>query len=68
MNDSRKAPKETADWKLEVLIAKTKTRISFWNLCTVYETWKLAPVTAEVRHYSQHTLGVSKSWWLGSGR
>ena len=34
----------------------------------MYETGKLAQVTAEMRRYELHILGVSESTWAGSGR
>ena len=57
-----------AERKMEVLSAKTKTRIGFWNVRTMYETGKLAQVIAEVQPYKLHILGVSESRWTGSGR
>ena len=48
--------------------AKTKTRSGFWNVRMTYETGKLAQVTAEMRHYHLHILGVSKRRWIGSVR
>ena len=68
MNDSGESRKEATDRKMEVLSAKTKTRIGFWNVRTMYETGKLAQVTAEMRRYNLHILGVSESRWTGSGR
>ena len=68
MNDSGESRKETADRKMEVLSAKCKTRIGFWNVRTVYETGKLAQATAEMRRYNLHVFGISESRWTGSGR
>ena len=51
----------------EVLSAKAKTRIGFWNVRTMYGTGKLAQVTTEMRRYNLHILGVSESRWTGSG-
>ena len=51
MNDSGGSREEAIDRKMEVLSAKTKTRIGSWNVRTMYETEKLAQVTAEMRHY-----------------
>jgi len=42
MNVSGESSKETNDRKMEVLSAKTKTRIGFWSIMTMYETGKLA--------------------------
>jgi len=68
MNVSVESRKETNNRKIEVLSAKTKTRISFWNTRTMYETGKLAQVTAEMRRYNLHILEISESRWTGSGR
>ena len=57
-----------AERKMEVLSAKTKTRIEFWNVCAMYDTGELAQVTAEMRRYKLHILGVNESRWTGSGR
>ena len=35
---------------------------------TMYETGKCAEVTAEMRRYKLHILGISESRWIGSGR
>ncbi|KAI4885603.1 hypothetical protein NFI96_005381 [Prochilodus magdalenae] len=53
---------------MEVLSAKCKTRIGFWNVRTMYETGKLTQITAEMRRHKLHILGVSESRWTGSGR
>lgn len=34
----------------------------------MYQTGKLAQVTAEMRRYNLHILGISESRWTGSGR
>jgi hypothetical protein len=68
MNDSGESRKEAAGRKMEVMSAKCKTRIGFWNVRTMYETGKLAQVTAEMRRYNLHVLGISESRWIGSGR
>ena len=52
----------------EVLSAKCKTRLGFWNVRTMYETGKLAQVTSEMRRYNLHLLGISESRWTGSGK
>ena len=68
MNGSSESRKEATDRKMEVLSAKTKTRIGFWNpdVRTMYETGKLLKVTAEMRRYKLHILGVNESRWTGS--
>ena len=52
----------------EVLSAKSKTRIGFWNVRTMYETGKLAQVTSEMKRYNLHILGISESRWTRPGR
>lgn len=54
MNDSGENRKEATCRKLEVLSPKTKTRIGFWNVRSIYETGKIVQVTAEMRRYSLH--------------
>ena len=54
--------------KMEVLSAKIKTRTEFWNIRAMYETGMLSQVTAEMRCYHLHILGVSESRTTGSGR
>ena len=34
----------------------------------MYETGKLAQVTAEMIRYNLHIFGISESRWIGSGR
>ena len=68
MTASGESQKETTAMKLEVMSAKTKTRLGFWNVRTMYETGKLAQVTAEMRRCRLHVLGVSESRWTGTGR
>ena len=58
-----KAERKPLTGKREVLSAKTKTRIGFWNVRTMYEAGKLAQITAEMRRYNLHMLGVSESRW-----
>jgi len=68
MNVSGESRKETNHRKMEVLSAKTKTRISFWNLRTMNRTGKLVQATAEMKRYNLYILGISESRWTGSGR
>ena len=67
MTADSESQKEANSMK-EVLSAKCKTRIGFWNVRTMYETGKLAQVTSEMKRYNLHILGVSESRWTGSGR
>ena len=68
MNVSSESRKEATDKKVTALNTKCKTRIGFWNVRTLYQTSKLAQVTAEMRNYSLHILGISESRWTGTGR
>ena len=56
-NSSSESRKEATDRMMEVLSAKTKTGIGFWNVCTMYETGKLAQVPTEMRRHKLHILG-----------
>jgi len=53
MNDSGGSREEATDRKMEILSAKTKTRIGSWNVRTMYETEKQAQVTAQMRNYCE---------------
>ena len=68
MNGSGEIHKEATVRIMKVLGTKTKTRIGFWNVRTLYQMGKLAQVTAEMRRYCLHFLGVSESRWTSSGR
>jgi len=68
MNDSGESHREATDRTTEVLNAKVKTRIGFWNVRTMYDTGKLAQVTSEMRRYNLDILGISESRWTESGR
>ncbi|XP_073670675.1 uncharacterized protein [Paramisgurnus dabryanus] len=68
MNGSSESLRETTARMVKVLSTKTKTRIGFWNVRTMYDTGKLAQVISEMRCYNLHILGVSESRWTGSGR
>ncbi|KAL9974607.1 hypothetical protein ACROYT_G011664 [Oculina patagonica] len=59
MNGSGEIRKEAADRIMKVLGTKTKTRIGFWNVRTLYQTGKLAQVTAEMRRYC---LRKAQAW------
>ncbi|GFR99453.1 craniofacial development protein 2-like [Elysia marginata] len=68
MNDNGESRKEAIGRMKEVLNAKTKTRLGFWNVRIMFETGKLAQVTSEMNRYNLHSLGVSESRWTGTGR
>ena len=53
---------ETTGVKLEVMSAKAKTRIGFWNVRPMYETGKLAQVTTEAdKGQSQNIYEIRKN-------
>ncbi|GFR64686.1 endonuclease-reverse transcriptase [Elysia marginata] len=58
MNGNGESRKEAIGRTKEVQNAKTKTRIGFWNVRTMFETGKLAQVTSEMNRYHLHILGV----------
>ena len=68
MNGSSENRKEATDRNMEVPNAKTQTRIGFWNIRTMYQTGKLAHVTAESRRHKLHILGVNEGRWTAQGR
>ena len=68
MNGSGESREDATDGKTGVMSAKTKTKTGFWNVRTMYETGKLAQLTAELRRYNLHILRISESRWTGSGR
>ena len=68
MNGSGESRKEATCRTMEILNAKTQTRLGFSNLRTMFETDKLAQVTSEMYRYNLHILGVSESRWTGAGR
>jgi len=47
----------------KVLNTKTKIRLGFWNVRTMFEAGKLAQVTRELRQYKLNILGVSGTRW-----
>ena len=68
MTGSSESLREAADTKMEVSIAKHKTRVGFWNDQTMYEIGRLAQVTSEMRGYGLTLLGISECRWTDSSR
>ena len=68
MNGSGESRKEATGKMMEIVNAKTQTRLGFWNVRTMFETGKLAQVTSEMNRYNLHILRVSESRWTGAGR
>ena len=69
MTDSGQIQKEATVMTREALnTAKTKIKIGFWNVRTMYEAGKLATVIKEMNAYKLHLLGVSETRWTKSGK
>ena len=68
MTGSSESLLEAADTKMEVLTAKHKTRVGFWNVQTIYEIGCLAQVTSEMRGNELTLLGISDCKWTDSSR
>ena len=63
MTGSSESLWEAAVTKMEVVTAKHKTRIGFWNVRAMYEIGRLAQVTSEMRRYGLTLLGISECRW-----
>ena len=53
--------------RLGALSTKTKTRIGFWNVRTMFSTGRLAQITREINEIRLHFLGISECRWTGFG-
>ena len=67
MTSNRERREEADAVMMRALNTKTKTRIGFWNVRTMFNTGKLAQVTREMRENKLHVLGISECRWTGSG-
>lgn len=68
MTASSERHKEAADMTRDALnTAKTRMKIGFWNVLTMYDTSRLAQVTSEMQRYNLHALGISECRWTGTG-
>ena len=65
MTGSGENRKKTTGTRRIVLNIKVKIRICFCDLKTMFKAGRLAQVTAEIRKYKLHTLGVRESRWIG---
>ena len=63
MTGSSESLWEAAVTKMEVVTAKHKTRIGFWNVRAMYEIGRLAQVTSEMRRYGLTLLGIRECRW-----
>ena len=52
---------------MRALNTRTKTRIGFWNVRSMFSTGKLAQVTREMRENKLHNLGIRECRWTVFG-
>ena len=57
-----------ADLMKSILNMRTKLRLCFWNVRTMYETGKQAQVLREMKNNKLHILGISECRWTGFGK
>ena len=68
MTVSNESRQEAADTTKDALnTVKTRMKVGFWNVQTMYDTGRLAQVTSEMRRYNLHVMGISESRWTGTG-
>ena len=67
MNDVSEIRLE-ANNKRSILNTRTKLRIGFWNVRTMYETGKQAQVLREMKENKLHILGISECRWTDFGK
>ena len=46
---------------------KTKLRVGFWNVRTMFESTKTTQIIQKMKTYKLHILGISESRWTGFG-
>src|SRR5579871_6664724 len=46
---------------------KTKLRVGFWNVRTMFESPETTQIIQEIKTYKLHILGISESRWTGYG-
>lgn len=67
MNASSEIQQEASSMK-SILNTRTKLRVGFWNVRTMYETGKQAQVLREMKENKLHILGVSECRWTDFGK
>lgn len=56
-------------WRMKsILSTRTKLKIGFWNVRTMYETGKQAQLIREMRNNKLHLLGISECRWTDFGK
>ncbi|XP_071136879.1 craniofacial development protein 2-like [Mytilus edulis] len=67
MNGTSESQQE-ASHTISILNARTKLKLGFWNVRTMYETGKQAQVVREMKENKLHILGISECRWTGFGK
>ena len=68
MNSMGESRKEAHIGTSRFLDVKTKLRIGFWNVRTMFETAKTHQIVQEMQRYKIHVLGISESRWTDFGQ
>ncbi|XP_063442397.1 uncharacterized protein LOC134722706 [Mytilus trossulus] len=67
MNGTSESQQEASHMKI-ILNARTKLKLGFWNVRTMYEAGKQAQVLREMKENKLHILGISECRWTGFGK
>ncbi|XP_063410454.1 craniofacial development protein 2-like [Mytilus trossulus] len=67
MNGTSESQQEASHMK-SILNARTKLKLGFWNVRTMYEAGKQAQVLREMKENKLHILGISECRWTGFGK
>ena len=59
---------QEAQGRKSLLQLKSKVRIGFWNVRTLYQSGKLTQLAQEMRRYKLSIIGVCESRWNTSGK
>jgi len=51
----------------ERLSLRSKVRVGTWNVCSSYESGKLANLLEEMKRLKMEILGVAEMWWRQAG-
>ncbi|KAL9979771.1 hypothetical protein ACROYT_G017482 [Oculina patagonica] len=67
MTSGSEIQQEAVAARLGALSTKTKTRLGFWNVTTMFSTGRFAQITREMNENKLHILGISECRWTGFG-
>ncbi|XP_020621740.1 craniofacial development protein 2-like [Orbicella faveolata] len=67
MTSGSESQQEAVAARLGASSTKTKTRLGFWNVTTMFSTGRLAQITRETNENKLHILGISECRWAGFG-